>query len=371
MRKPMGTRRSGAMAAGIRLRGSTRGAVLMTCLLLLAALLAAGATSLWLTQSELWAAGNARAARQVRHTAEGGVLHALAVLAPGADFGALLAGTGGLADPARPGPLPLVGGGWVEFPGPPFGYAVSIAAAPPAADGSPRVLLDATATAVRGARHRIRATIGRGIDPYAPAPLVVSAGRLSFAGAAVGSPGVPGVVLDARRAVGSEQASLAATTAEATAAARAACDAASASFLGPRPTTVARAFDVDDFVSASGLPAQPIALLDGAVGSAEAPAAVRVEPGDAQRLTGAGVLLVDGDLTVRAETHWTGVLLVAGRLRLEGAPCRVAGMIWSTETELAAPCEIRLDPDAITLADAVLRLPRLPVLLALADVESE
>jgi hypothetical protein len=341
----------------------------MTCLLVLAALLAAGAASLWLTQSELWAAGNARAARQARHTAEAGVLHALAVIAPGASFRDLLAGSGGLADAARPGPLPLAGGGWAEFPGPPFGYAVSLADAPPAADGSPRLRLDAVATAVRGARHGVRATVGRSVGPYAPAALVAATGRLSFAGSAVGAAGSPGVVLDARLAVGREQAALAAIRRDATESARAACDAASARLLGAHPATLARGFDTVRFVSDASLPPQPTALLDGAVGSSEVPAAVRVEPGMAQRLTGAGAVLVDGDLTVLGETGWTGVVLVTGRLRLEGSPCRVAGMIWAGEAAFAAPCEVVLDPAAVVLADRVLPLPRLPVLLALADLD--
>lgn len=349
-------------------RRATRGAVLLTCLVLLAALLAAGATSLWLTRSELWAAGNARAARQARHTAEAGVLHALAVMGPGASFGALLAGTGGLADPARPGPMPLAGGGWVEFPGPPFGYGVSLVDTTPAADGSPRLLVDAVATAVRGARHGIRATVGRSPEPYAPAGLVVASGRLSFAGSAVGTAALPGVVLDGRLARRREEAALAATTVAGTASARAASEAASAGLLGARGATVARGFDVRAFVSESGLVSQPLGLLDGAVGSDQSPAGVRVEPGDAARLTGAGIVAVDGDLTVVGETGWKGVLLVTGRVRFEGSPCRVSGMVWAEDAEFAAPCEIVLDPSAVALADGMLHLPRLPVLLALADV---
>jgi hypothetical protein len=44
-------------------------------------------------------------------------------------------------------------------------------------------------------------------------------------------------------------------------------------------------------------------------------------------------------------------------------------MIWAGEAAFAAPCEVVLDPAAVALADRVLPLPRLPVLLALADLD--
>jgi hypothetical protein len=360
-----------AHAARRSLRSRARGAVLATCLVLLAALGLAAAASLWLTRSELAARGDARAARQARYGAEAGVLHALAVIAPGADFDALVAGAGGLADPSRPGPLPFAGGGWVEFPGPPFGYAVAVAAESPASDGSSRVRLDSLATAVRGARRKVRAIVGRATSAYAPAALVVTTGALSFAGHAVGSPSEPGTIVDARDGGSRRPAALAAASADGLARALGASRAASAALVGPLATAHARAFDVRAFCASSGLsPVPPDAVVAG-VGAPGAPVAMRVAPGVAESLVGEASLLVEGDLTVRGETRFAGVLLVSGRLRLEGTPCRVRGMVWTGSLDLATRCEIVFDGGAIDRADAVLPLPRLPVLLSLADVDAD
>jgi len=351
-------------------RRESPGVVLLSCLIVLAALATASAASLWLTRSELWARGNARAALQARYTAEAGLFHALAVIAPGWDFTGLLAGTGGLADPGHPGPLPFPGGGWVEFPGPPFGYAVTLAAESPAADGSPRIALDSHATAVRAARRTVRAIVGRDRRAYAPAALVVASGELSFAGHAVGTTSDPGVVIDARSGAPRKPAALGAESASALERALRSSRSAFATILGPTPSATVRGMDLSALLAATTLIVQPTDVLARGVGGSSSPAALRVAAGDAVRLVGAGALLAEGDLTVVGETRFAGVVLVNGRLRLEGSPCRLDGMAWARAVEIAAPCEIVFDARAIDTADAVLRLPRLPVLLAVADVES-
>jgi hypothetical protein len=344
--------------------------VLVSCLLVLTALAAISAASLWLTRSELWARGNERAALQARYSAEAGLFHAIAVIAPGWDFEALRAGRGGLSDPERPGPLPFAGGGWVAFPGPPFGYAVRLVAATPAADGSPRIRLESLATAVREARRAVRGFVGRAREGYAPAALVVASGELSFAGHAVGAPTDPGVVVDARTGGSRRPAALGAASTSALDLAHRAGRGASAALLGTRSSAVVRGLDLDALLDASGLLSQPAEALELGVGESSSPAALRVAPGDAASLVGPGVLLADGDLTIAGETRFAGVLLVRGRLRLVGAPCRVDGMVWAQSVDFGARCEIVFDARAIDAADRVFRLPRLPVLLAVADVEA-
>jgi len=84
-RSVVGTGRDASRERGIALLGS---------ILILALLAAVTAATLWLTRSELWVAGSARAFLQARYTAEVGVWHALSLIAPGTDFAALLAGSG-------------------------------------------------------------------------------------------------------------------------------------------------------------------------------------------------------------------------------------------------------------------------------------
>ncbi len=343
--------------------GGRRGAALLVCLLVLAALAAASAAALWLARTELWAAGNARAARQALYSAEAGIYHAVALIAPGRGFGALIERDGGLADPARPGPLPFPGGGWVAFPGPPFGYAVDVLPAPSFPDGGPRLVLVSRATAVRGARHAVRAVIGRALRPYAPAALVVASGRVRVL---PGGPPDGPLIRGGLAAPAQAAAALGAATAGAVEVARRAIAAAGGRIVGDRAGLEVRRIDVGRLAAESGLPVVPAGRL--AALRASAPSARRVDGGETARLAGSGVVLVEGDLTVAGEIRFEGVLLAAGRLRLAGTPCRIAGLVWAEEVEIGGSCTVSYDAAAISAADRLVPLPRLPVVLALDDV---
>jgi len=343
-------------AAGARLGAAESGIALLASVLVLALLAAVTAATLWIVRSELWVAGSARSYLQARYTAEAGAWHALALVAPGTDFAALVAGTGGVSDPAAPGPLPLPGGGWVDFPGPPFGYAVTVVA-----DAAERVRLRARATAVRGAQRTVVATVGRAPEPYAPAALVVASGEVGFDGE------IAGIVLDARDPAGGPQAIVGAATPDAAASARTGLAAAGASLLGGAGSVRARAFDVAAFASSTGLVEDSPAVLAATHGTAGAPAAVVVAGGIAPRLVGHGVVFARGPLELEGEVDWRGALYVAGELRIAAGGCAIAGMVWAERVTFASGCTLRFDAAALGDADQAARLPRRPTLLALDD----
>lgn len=341
---------------GSRTFGSERGLVLVSVVLVLGLLGLATGGSLWMTRAELWAAGRARSERQARYTAEAGVWHAMAVLAPGAGWSAVRdREPAALSEPDEPGPLPIGAGGWAVFPGPPFGYGVEIVSAERAG-----LVLRSSATAVRGARHRLDATVVRARSPYAPAALVLSNGPLVLGAEALASG--PRVVL-----LGEGRASVMTVD-------RAARDAVlrelgdSARVEGEVSSGLRR-FDVARFAEDAGLAIQPVDQLALGLGEEGSPVALRVRGGTVGRLEGTGAFFVDGDLDVRGEVSFQGALFVSGRLQLAAAGCRLRGLVWADSVSLSGPCEIVHDAAAIREADEALRLPRLPVLAALASRE--
>jgi hypothetical protein len=344
-------------------RASERGMALVAAILILALLATVGAATLWLVRSELWVAGSARSFLQARYSAEAGAWHALGALAPGTDFASLLASTGGLADPARPGPLPFPGGGFTTFPGPPFGYAVTVHAL-----ATERVRLRSTATAVRGARRVVDATVGREVAPYAPAALVVISGAVAVAAELSGlDPDAGGIGVDARLPADGAQAIVGGGSSDAAGSAWSSLDASSPALQGTTPRVRVRAFDVAEFAATSGLAEESPAALAVPRGASGAPVALRIGAGVAPSLVGHGVVLVPGDLEIEGTVDWHGVLYVAGELRLRAGACRIDGLVWARAVSFATGCLLRFDPAAVAAADSVLRLPRRPTLLALDD----
>lgn len=338
------------------------GLVLVSVLLLLAMLGLATGASLWLTRAELWAAGRARSQAQAVYTAEAGIRHGLAVLAPDVDWSALVEGApAALSSPSDPGPWPIAAGGWVAFPGPPFGYGLEVVAPIGSSRFDPRLVLRSTASAVRDVRLVVEASAARAVRPYAPATLVLAGGDLLVEVAALGSALAPRVEVVGDRAVP-------AMAAPSAAALDRLVDAAEAGgvLVDGGVTDSVRPFDRARFARRSGLDERPTAWLATRLGAAEAPAAVRVRPGVAPRLGGHGVVLSTGDLDVRGPVDFEGVVVVEGVLRLGGAGCTLAGMVWAREVAFAGRCRLVFDAGAVALADRALRLPRLPVLTALA-----
>jgi len=349
-----------------------RGMALVGAVVVLVLLAAATATTLELAGSELWAAGRVRSSTQARYTAEAGAYHAVALLAPGTTFAALLAGRGGLADPGEPGPLPFPGGGWVDFPGPPFGYSVTPRPLPSGgvAAGAPdRVLLVADATAVRAARHTITATVGRAHEPYAPAALALAGGSVELDGDAVSGAGAASaaVVIDGSSPADGAQVAVAALSEPGAASAVGAIAHGGGVLLGPGPSGALRAIDLEAYAADSGLPSMSPSDLTGPQGSAQLPVARRLVTGVAPGLSGDGLIVATGDLELRGAVDFHGVVFVSGLLRIDADSCSLAGMVWARSLRLSRPCAIRYDAGAVAVADRPLRLPRRAVLLALTD----
>lgn len=337
---------------------SERGGALVAVVAILALLLATTAATLAMTRSHLWAAGRARSAWQARAGAEAGARHAAAMIAPGTSFEAVASGKGGLSRPGEPGPLP-VSGGWTWFPGPPWGYAAIPSLLSPASDLGERLALDVEATGPRGARRRLRATVGRARFPWAPAALVVTGGEAGFEPGAV-------VVADAGSGVDARGAALAAGTREATARLLAAFRAAGARLAGDPEAVVADPVDVTAWVAGSAVPEVAADLLASDLSAAAGAIARVTRGGTAASLEGRGVVVSLGDLEIRGRVAFAGALFVAGELRLDAPDCRIAGLVGAHALR-SAGCEFRADPVALAAADAVLRLPREAVLLGLGE----
>ncbi len=346
------------------MRGGQRGLVLISVLLVLALLGLATGASLWLTRAELWAAGRARSELQAAYSAEAGVRHALRVLAPDVDWTALVERLpAALAWPDRPGPWAIAGGGWVAFPGPPFGYEVEVVRPTDPRDRTDRLVLRSTSTAVRDARAIVHASVSRAVEPYAPAALVLAGGELEVEAAGHGTPSAPRIRLRASTPV----AALGATSWEGLDRLVEAAERADASIDGERHGDV-RGFDVARFARRSGLVENPVETLEHAHGSPGEPVAVLVRGGVAPGLSGVGAVVVAGDLDVRGDVEFVGVVLIDGRLRVgAGSSCRVRGLVWATSVAFAGPCDVVADAPAVRSADRVLRLPRLPRLTGLRD----
>ncbi len=347
-----------------------QGVVLVGAIVLLALIAAVGATTLWWTHSELWAAGSARALRQARYSAEAGVHHALALLAPGTDFAALRAGTGGLAWPDEPGPLPVAGGGWVVFPGPPFGYGVGVADDPgfsgagSSTRAGERLRLRSWGTSVRGASRAVLGTIGREAEPYAPAALVAASGALAIEPGEATPGVVPSLVIDASQPPEGGQAALGAASAEGAIA----LERSGAELHGVPRSLEVIPIDIQAFLAAAGVTATRLDVGAAATPSdAASPGALLLANESVAGLVGDGLVAALGDLEIRGPIDFRGVLLVSGALRLSGVPCSVAGMVWARRVAVAGDCTIRHDRPAVTAADGALRLPRRAVLLSLVD----
>jgi len=337
------------------------GLVLVSLVLVVALLGLATGGSLWLTRAELWAAGRARAELQATYTAEAGLRHGLAVLAPDVDWRALLdLSPAALSAPDAPGPWPIGRGGWVAFPGPPFGYGLEVVEPSDSLADGDRVVVRSAATAVRDAVGVAIGSVSRAVTPYAPAPIVLAGGALEVEASALGTRARPRVEIRARD--GS-----AALGAPSPSEMRAALDAVEAGgvLLDGDVDHAVRMFDLERFARRSGLVERPVTVLAAPLGSSGAAGVLRVRGGVAPALQGTGVVLVAGNLEVAGEVGFEGVLVVDGRLRIGGGPCRLDGLVWARGVAFSGPCRVTFEREAIAEADGALRLPRLPVLTGL------
>ena len=343
---------------------SERGVALLASILILALLAAVTAATLWLTRSELWVAGSARAFLQARYSAEAGVWHALERIAPGTDFAALLAGSGGLVDPDRPGTAAVSGRRLRRL----SGTAVRLRRhRARRRDRARAPALERDRGAWRAAHGR-RHAWGARRSPTRRRRWSSSPERVTIAPALAGlAPEAGGIAIDAALPAGGTQAVVAGSTADAADAAWTSLAAASARLLGGTPRGRARPFDVTAFARATGVGEQAPSILAADQGAAGAPVGLVLAAGAAPRLAGVGALLVTGALELAGDVAWRGVLLVDGALRVTATSCRIEGMVWAREISFVTGCALRFDPAAVLEADAALRLPRRPTLLALDD----
>ncbi|MDG2303695.1 MAG: hypothetical protein P8R42_03400 [Candidatus Binatia bacterium] len=336
------------------------GLVLLSLVLLLALLGLVTGASLWFTRAELWAAGRARSELQAAYTAEAGVRHGLALLAPDVDLTALAErSVDALAAPDTPGPWPIAGGGWVAFPGPPFGYGLEVAAA----GDTRRVVVRSSATAVRDAALVAVASVALAAEPYAPATLVLGGGPLSFEAAALGGSENRLVTIVGSHA--NRVAAIGTASSVELEAAIESAEVAGAGIEGDGMATVRR-FPLSRFALRSGLDEWAPDVLNASVGARGNPVALRIRGGVVPRLLGAGLLYVAGDLDVMGEVDFAGVVFVEGQVRIGGESCRLDGMLWAREVAFSGACRVAFDAAAVADADRALRLPRLPVLTGLA-----
>jgi hypothetical protein len=278
----------------------------------------------------------------------------VAAAAPAVDLRALLAGPDGVGGTADDGRIVAPAG------------CTALASAPPGPAAPPRALVRVTAAAHRG-RRSIDAVVGLERTPgvgtlvwLAAAPATSVSGTVTLDGAdavdphadssSLAAPGDP-VLLEAWSAAQGGHVVTSART-------------------GPPISAPAPPFgDLVARARASGaagagvlVPGPPAPALALVPGNLAVPAALR----------GIGVLIVDGDLAVTGSLDYAGVVVVSGRLTIPaGGRLAISGGLWVAAA--GAPfvdgdLAVTRDASALATADALLPLPRRPVVLGLRDL---
>lgn len=286
----------------------------------------------------------------------------LASLPAGWDFAGTLAGPDGIAGTPDDGSVVA-----------PAGCTVSAHAAPGSVDPA-RVRMTLSAT-TPGGQRTLDAVGGRAVDPGAPAlvwlvdaaPLAAIGGSITFDGIDPLAPTLP---------------PWATLAAPADPSALDAWLAAQGARVGVAPATVAPL----------SVPAPPSSALAtrvaaaGPLGAAAAlvtagvpPTALALVAGDLLvdvARSGAGLLLVDGVLDVRANLAYHGVIVATRGIRVAaGVQVDLGGTLWlgspagpGSPLVVDGTLALRRDVAAVAAADALLRLPRRAVLLGMRDV---
>jgi hypothetical protein len=322
---------------------------------------ALGAALAELVRTEVVLAEHRRTAAVALAAADGCLAELLAGLPAGWDFLPLLAGPDGHTGTVDDGTLVA-----------PASCAASVRPAPGAAD-PPRILMQIEGRA-DGGRRTLDAVVGRTAAPGVPALLWLDA--VPAAGALAGA-----VTLDGGDP---EDPTAPAWSAVAAPADPEALD----RWLSGEPAAIVATAATTPPIAA---PSPPLAALAGRVrgagprgaetlttGSAPPPVLALVDGdlvvADARR--GAGLLFVDGTLDIQGTLDFTGVVVASRGLRVAaGGSLTIAGAFWLGLA--AAPDEpMRVDGglalgqrrSALTDADRLLTLPRLPTLLGMRDL---
>jgi hypothetical protein len=329
-----------------------RGTVaLAAALVALAVSAAIGAAVAEVARTELVLAQTRRAAAAALAAADGCLAEGLARLAPGWDFGEVLAGPDDVAGTGDDGSLAT-----------PSGCSGDVVTAPGAAATGTRIIMRIDASA-GGGRRTLEAVVARGPVPAA----LLWLASLPAAGSIRGALVLDGIDL----AVGAPAwASLAAPAPPETLDAWA----ASASLTINGGTLPAWSADPPPMAA---LAARALATPHGDAGTlvtsgAPAPALAYVA-GDltvSTPLRGAGLLFIEGTLDIRAALDFTGLVVASGGVRVvSGASLTVAGAVWIGPTlAVDGTVAVRAAAGAIAAADAFLPLPRRSVVLGQRDL---
>jgi hypothetical protein len=335
-------------------RGAAALAAAVVALAVSAALVAAVAE---VSRTELILTQHRQAAAAALAAADGCLAEVIAGVAPGWDFKDLLAGPDGVAGNADDGALAT-----------PAGCTGGAVPAPGVGTTGTRVLARIEASAGGGQRG-LEAVLARAAVP-GPSALLWFA-TLPPAAAIRGSVLLDGV--DAAPDAPRWMAFAAPDDPEALDAWAAAVGAALSATPGTLPATAA---------APPPLPALAVRVLAAPHGGAETlvPAGAPTPTlayvaGDLAvdaALRGAGLLFVDGLLDIRGGLDFTGVVVASGGVRIaSGASLTVAGAVWTgapSTFEIDGAVALRADTAAVATADALVPLPRRPVVLGQRDL---
>jgi len=330
------------------------GTALPAALAALAVSTALGAAVAELTRIEVTIARHRRAATAALVATDTCVAEVVTALAPGWDFGGVLAGADGRPGTADDGVLAA-----------PAGCAAD-AEAPPGPAAPPRLLVRFEARA-GGGRRLVETLVGR--DPAPAVPALLWLGALPPPGAITGTVTLDGS--DADEPSSAEWSSLAAPDDPAMLDRWLAGEAGVA--VSPRTASAMAAAAPPFEALRARLRAAGAAGAEALVGAASPPPTLAAVDGDlaiAGALHGAGVLLVTGTLDIQGRLDFTGIVIATGGVRVErGGSFAVSGAVWSGPSlAVEGVLALRHSGSAVATADGLLPLPRRAVLLGLRDV---
>lgn len=353
------------------LRGE-RGVALVAALGILLVALPLGALAVWYSRVQQLMARNARDDIEGLYAAEGALVRAVAAVPAGVGIDSLLAGPDGVSGSADDGAFPfahLLGTGDESLPA-----AVVLE---PGADGLVRMRVSLRTPA--GRETRVEALVRRARAPFTPATVHVDGdwwgertpGDLRIDGAdhRLGDPP------DAPSGPDRPRPALSATgPAERTGGG---AGGGGSSGFGAAALPLGLPALVRDLLHEPG-GVRPGFPLEGALvcGTRESPQ-LTILSGDVEvteSLDGAGILVVDGTLSIRGSLGFTGLLLVRDGIRFDpAARLDVAGALWTgvaTGVELRGSGRLVYSSEALAEADAVVagRLPRAPIVVGWREV---
>jgi hypothetical protein len=318
-----------------------RGTALLTTLGLMLLLLPLGAYVLLQCRTDLMIERNFRYEIEAFYVAEAGLHHAVADIRPAWSFDGVLAGPDGIAGTADDGLFPFTEGAPLDFPFPPFRYEVHVT---PLAEAGVSVI--SRGSGRNGATKVVGAMVARSPLVWTPAALYgqravgridLGDGRFLVSGfdhRMGDSPPEPTGTADPVPALGSSHADAEETVR------RGLSNELAARFVGPGgPPSIATtaAVEVTAVVAEIARRADCLRLTEISagepppLGTADAPR-LAVVSGDVDvvgRVSGNGVLVVEGRLRVTGQFEYAGLVVALGGILFDSSSdVVVAGALW-------------------------------------------